>query len=100
MVTTEVESRVLQTGIKRSAVAKVFAICLLVINWSLTIGSVYITLLVAYKKLGTNSMVTAVPFSFLLTVPAIRSLYFSPAPLGLSVGKSCMSQFPPFHFVI
>ena len=84
--TVEVESRVLQAEIKRSAIVKAFTVCLFFVNWSLTVGSVYITVLVALGKLRVNSMVAGLPFSALLTVPAIRSLYSTSPPLGISIG--------------
>jgi hypothetical protein len=47
LMSTEVESRVLRAEIKRSMIAKAFAICLFLGNWAMTIGSVYTTALVA-----------------------------------------------------
>jgi len=85
-VTAEVESRVLQVEITQSAIAKAFAICLFLVNWVLTVGSVYITALVALRMLETNNVVAALPFSAPLTIPTIRSLYISSPPLGTSLG--------------
>ena len=84
--TMEIESRVLQAKIKRSAIAKAFTSCLFFVNWSLTVGSVYITVLVALGRLRANSMIAGLPFSALLTIPAIRSLYSASPPLGISIG--------------
>jgi hypothetical protein len=99
-VTMEAESRVLLAEIKQSAITKAFAICLFLINWSSTVGSVYITALVASRKLEADSAVAALPFSTLLTVPAVRSLYFSSPSLGISIGKSCVPPSPPFTFTL
>jgi hypothetical protein len=99
-ITTEVKSRVLRGEIKRSAIAKAFAVCLFLVNWALTIGSVYTTTLVASGKLGTNSMATGLPFSTLLAIPTVRSLCSGPPPLGDFIGKSHTSSLPPFRFTV
>jgi len=99
-VTTEVESRVLQGEITRSAIAKAFAICLFLVNWTLTVGSVYITALVVSRMLDANSVVAALPFSAPLTIPMVRSLYIDSPPPGTSVGQFCISSFLPFHFTV
>ena len=87
LVSMEVESHVLQGEIKRSVIAKMIAICLFLGNWAMAIGSVYTTALVASDKLEANSMAAALPFSALLAIPTIRSLYTSSQPLGISTGK-------------
>ena len=87
LVTTEVESRVLRAEIERSAIAKAFAVCLFLINWALTIGSVYATALVASGRLEVTSMVTGLPFSALLAIPTVRSLCSGLPPLGVYIGK-------------
>ena len=92
LVVMEVESRVLRAEIKRSAIVKAFAICLFLGNWAKVIGSVYTTALVASDRLEANNMVAALPFSALLAIPTIRSLYTSSQPLGVSVGK-CVHHF-------
>jgi len=94
LVTTEVESRVLRAEIERSAIAKAFAICLFLGNWVATVSSVYTTALVVSGKLEANSMIAALPFSTLVVIPTIRSLYISSSPLGFSVGKPRLSFFP------
>ena len=92
LVTMGVESRVLRVEIERSAIAKAFAICLFFGNWAVTVSSVYTTTLVVFGKLEANSMIAALPFSALLAIPTIRSLYISSPPLGSSVGKPCLSH--------
>ena len=103
-VTTEVESRVLRAEIERSAIAKVFVISLFLGNWAATVSSVYTTALVVVGKLEANSMIAALPFSALVVIPTIRSLYTSSPPLGFSIGKprlchftSPSSRFDPFY---
>ena len=86
LVTTEVESRLLQVEITRSAIAKAFAICLFLVNWTLTVASVYITALVAFRMLDANSVVAALPFSAPLTIPMVRSLYADSPQSGTSGG--------------
>lgn len=98
LVTTEVESRVLQVKIKRSVIAKAFAGSLFLINWLLTVSLVYITLRVACKKMEVGIAVAASPLGFLSTIPTIRSLYASSIPLGSSAGKSCVLELPLFRF--
>ena len=92
--TTEIESRALRGEITQSAIAKAFAICLFLVNWTLTVGSVYITALVVSRMLDANSMVAALPFSAPLTIPMVRSLYVDPPPLGTSVGQSYIPAVP------
>jgi len=90
---TEVESRALQVEIKRSAIAKVFVICLFLGNWAATVSSVYTTALVVVGRLEANSMVAALPFSALVVIPTIRSLYTTSPPLRFSVGKPRLCHF-------
>ena len=95
LVTTEVESRVLRAEIERSTIAKAFMICLFIGNWAITVSSVYTTSLVVFGELEPTSMIAALPFSALLAIPTIRSLYVSSPPLGISVGKPHLSHFSP-----
>ena len=100
LVTTEVESRVLRVEITRSAIAKAFAIWLVLVNWTLTVGSVYITALVASRMLEANSVIAALPFSAPLAIPTVRSLYVDSPPLGTSIGQSCAPSFRPSRFTV
>ena len=97
LMTTEVESRVLRVEVTQSVIAKAFAICLFLVNWTLTVGSVYVTALVVSRILEASSMVAALPFSTPLTIPMVRSLYVDSPPLGTSIGQSCV---PSFHFAV
>jgi len=95
LVTTEVESRVLRAKIERSSIAKAFPICLFIGNWVVTTSSVYTTALVVFGKLEATSVIAALPFSALMAIPTIRSLYISSPPLGFSVGKPRLCYFSP-----
>ena len=48
-LTVEVDSSLVTISGKRTQFAQAFTMCLLVINWALTIGSTYITLLVVVR---------------------------------------------------
>ena len=99
LVTTEVESRLLQGEITQSATSKAFAFCLFLANWALAVGSVHITALVAFRKLKANSVIAVLPFSALLAIPAIRSLYIGSPPLRVSIGKSYVPSFLSFRIM-
>jgi len=86
-MTMEVKSRVLRAEIKRSVIAKASAICLFFGGWAVAVASVYVTALVASERLDTDNIVAALPFSALVAIPAIRSLYISSPSLGISVGE-------------
>ena len=96
----EVESHVLQAEITQSAIAKAFVACLFLVNWTLTVGSVYVMALVVSGMLDANCMVAALPFSAPLTIPMVRSLYINSPPLGTSIGWSHVPLFPPFHSIV
>ena len=83
-----VEYRLLQVEITRSAIAKAFAVYLFLVNWTLTVGSVYVTALVVSRMLEAGSVVAALPFSAPLTIPMVRSLYIDSPPSETSVGQS------------
>ena len=99
LVTTEVESRLLRGEITQSAISKAFAICLFLANWALVVGSVHITVLVAFRKLKANSVISVLPFSALLAIPTIRSLYIGSPPLRVSIGKSYVPSFLSFRIM-
>lgn len=92
-------SRVLNAEIRRSAIAQTFMISLALINWLLTIGSVYITALVVSRKVEANHPVAALPFSMMLTIPAVRAIYVEPPPLSTSLGTFFIYRliFSPFN---
>jgi len=88
LVITEIEARALRAEIRRTVIAKTFAVSLCLINWLLAASSVYVTALVAYGGLEATSIVVALPFSALLTIPAIRSLRTTQSPPETSIGAS------------
>ena len=94
LVTVEVESRALRAEIERSVIAKAFAVCLFTGNWAMTVSSVYTTALVVTDKLEANSVIAALPFSALLAIPTIHSLYASSPTSGSSIGKPRFSFLP------
>lgn len=96
-VNAEIESRVLLVEIKPSAIALVNAVSLFFINWLATVGSIYVTVLVTSGRLERNNLVAAGPFSALVAIPTVRSLYASSPPLVSPVGESCGGKF--HHFV-
>lgn len=103
-IATEIESRVLEVNIKRSAITKVLAICLSLFNWSSAVASVYITALVTHGKLEADSLLVTLPFSTTITIPTIRSFYTNSPPFGTSIGVYTfhlfhlhISWFDPFH---
>ena len=98
-------SRMLNAEIRRSAIAQTFMISLALINWLLTIGSVYITVLVMSGKMEADHPVAALPFSMMLTIPAVRAIYAEPPPLSTSLGnfyfhRPMFFPFDPLHLQI
>ena len=91
-------SHMLNAEIRRSAIAQTFMISLALINWLLTIGSVYITVLVMSGKMEADHPVAALPFSMMLTIPAVRAIYAEPPSLSTSLGTFCIYRpmFFPF----
>ena len=85
-VTPHIGSRVLNAEIKRSTIAQTFILSLALINWLLTIGTVYVTTLVASGKMEANDVVAALPISMMLAIPEIRDLYTESPGLCTSLG--------------
>ena len=84
--TVVVESNVIDITVKRSQLARAFTICLLFINTALTVGSVYVTLLVIVRREAVNDALLLLPVSTVLTIPALRSLYVGSPPFGIYLG--------------
>ena len=93
--TVEVQSKVILVETKRSQLSKAFTMCLFIINWSLTVGSVYITvaLLVVPRKKEMEAAVFLLPVTVVLTVSALRSLYVGSPPFGIFIGKFWALRF-------
>ena len=90
--------RSLSAVIKRSTISRMFTLSLALFNWSLTIGMIYTTALVIFGKIEASSAVAFMPFSMMLTIPAVRGLYADPPSLAASFGTLCTPQLisPPF----
>ena len=85
-VTIQVESRALEVRVHRSILAQAFTMCMLLVNWALTIGSLYITLVMLVRRERMSDAVLALPITVVLTIPAIRSLFISSPPFGMLLG--------------
>jgi len=94
----DAESRALDVEIKRSKISRTFMISLALLNWVLVIGSVHITALVASGKMEANNGLALLPFSIMVTIPAVRALYAEPPSLSASLGtlRIPQSTFSPF----
>ena len=79
--------RVLSAEIKRSTISRTFTISLALFNCLLTIGMVYVTVLVVLGEIEANNAVAFMPFSMMLTVPAVRALYAEPPSFAASLGR-------------
>lgn len=95
--TVEVESSLIYIEARESQLAQAFTMCMLLVNWALTVGSTYITLLVIFRGEGTNEAVLLLPVTIVLTIPTIRSLYVGSPPFGIFIGKprALVSHFKP-----
>jgi hypothetical protein len=72
---------------KRTRLAQAFTLCLLLVSWALTIGSIYITLLIVFRTEETDDAVLLFPVTIVLTVPTLRSLDTGSSPFGIVIGK-------------
>ena len=73
---------------KRTPLARAFTLCLLLINWALTIGSTYVTLVVVIRGEGVHEGVLLLPVTIILTIPSLRGLYVGSPPFGIYIGRS------------
>ena len=62
---------------------------LLVINWTLTIGSTYITLVVVRTDEKMNDAVLFLQVTIVLTIPTLRNLYVGLPTFGIYIGRPC-----------
>ena len=85
-VTIQVESRALEVRVHRSVLAQAFTMCMLLVNWALTIGSLYITLVMLVRREKMSEAVLALPITVVLTIPVIRSLFIGSPPFGILLG--------------
>ena len=84
--TPYLELRSLSAMIKRSTISRMITLSLVIFNWFLTIGMIHITTLVIFGKIEASSAVALMPFSMMLTIPAVRGLYADPPSLVASFG--------------
>ena len=84
-----VDSSIIYIEVRRSLLAKVFTLCLLIVNISLALGSTYITF-VAFARRGEKRSegIFLLPVTIILTIPALRGLYVGSPPFGIYLGRS------------
>jgi len=87
-ITVEVESSIIYMEVRRSQLAKAFTVCLLLINLALTVGSVYVTVLVLTRRGQIHEGIVLFPVTVILTIPALRNLYPGSPPFGIYIGRS------------
>ena len=85
-VTIQAESRALEVVVHRSILAQAFTMCMLLVNWALTIGSIYITLVMLVQRERMSEAVLALPITVVITIPAIRALFIGSPPFGILLG--------------
>jgi len=86
--TISVASRIVHMEARRSRFTRALTMCLFLVNWALTTCSIYITVLVVFRRVNTNDGILFLPVTIVLTIPALRILYPSSPPLGIFIGKS------------
>ena len=86
-ITVEVDSGWMEFEAKRSQFTRAFTMCLFLINWALTIGSIHITLLVVFGGEKMDSAVLLLPITIVLIIPTLRGLYVGSPPYGVYIGK-------------
>ena len=72
--------------VRRSTLARVFTICLLIINWALTSVSVWVTMVVYFRREKPGDAVLLFPLTLVVTIPALRNLYIGSPPFGIFIG--------------
>ena len=83
-----VRSTVAYIEVKRSQFAQAITMCLFLVNWALTTGSIYIVFLVIFRRERINEAVLVLPITIVLTIPTLRNLYPGSPPFGIFIGKS------------
>ena len=103
----DAESRALVAHISRSILAQAFTMCMLIVNWTLAVGTVYTTIAMLVREEKMNDAVLALPITVVLTIPdSLRFDFFSLVPFHLissyvrlstmaSSGSSHISPFSP-----
>ena len=87
--TVVADSRMVDVTVTRSLIAKVFTLCLLIVNVALALGSTYVTLVVFIKRgEGVHDGILLLPVTIILTIPALRALYVGSPQIGIFTGRS------------
>ena len=86
--TVEAESSVIVMKLEKSQLTQAFTVCLLLVNLALTVGSVYVTIVVLSRRERIHEGILLFPVTVVLAIPALRNLYPGSAPFGIYVGKS------------
>lgn len=100
-VTIDVESRALELKITRGVLSRTFTMSMWIVNWALTAGTVYTTLVNLVSTQRMSDAVLALPITVILIIPAIRQLYVGGPPFGILLGiHSAPWSFPSFPVLI
>ena len=83
--TVEVKSRLLTAVIRYSTLALALTVCMVIVNWALTLASLYIAFLAMTKGRVTWSTFT-LHGTMAMAIPSIRGLYLCPPPFGTFLG--------------
>jgi len=81
-----VDSRLVHIEATRSWFARALTMCLFLVNWALTVGSIYIVLVI-FGRGGIDDAVLLLPVTIILTIPTLRNLYSCPLSFGIFIGK-------------
>lgn len=100
-ITIDVESRAVELDIRRGVLSKTFTMCMWIVNWALTAGTIYTTLVTLIDARKMSDAVLALPITVILTIPAIRALYVGAPPFGILLGiHSAPWSLPSFAALI
>jgi len=86
--TINVHSKVVRMEARRSRFTRALTMCLFLVNWALTTCSIYLTVLVVFRRVEKNEGTLFLPVTIILTIPTLRDLYPSSLPFGIFLGKS------------
>ena len=92
-VIVDIESRAVVVTISRSTLSRSFTMCMLLMNWALTVGTLYITLVMIVRREKMSDAVLALPITVVLTIPAIRALFVGSPPFGILLGAITCNLF-------
>lgn len=85
-VTGDIEPRTPVFTISRSILVPVSLICMLFMNWALTVGTLHITLVVLVREMRVNDVVLVLPIAVVVTVPTLRALFVGRSPFSILLG--------------